>query len=440
MALQNGERKLKVLMVANANSKYINETSYQTKASENWSVLLVTLICIADLCFQGSDTIMFYVAVVAINIAFTTFQDLKRTVSRQFPVSYFEIWYLIFNFVLFVYGVLTVYNSDGSQYSLFNHILIVLSMFTIARQFQMFQTDIFSYLKKLTLIAIPLVGIIVLAAEWSMLLDKIPLILQGASWYRLGNKNGWNPNSVALHIAMLSIFLNYVMANEKKKKYVILEFLVWLFGGFIILLTGSKKGIVLLILPLLFFSVLVPNRGKRARNVLIGLILVVAILYLIFNNEFFYNLLGERIIDMLGTMGLNVGRSYRLSTSTEDRSNMISVGLNFFWQKPLLGNGWGYFYVKAGFNRYSHNNFVEILCSMGIFGFIFYYSFPLYLLFRCISRIKENGSKVCIAILILLVFMDFASVNCYGGITAAFVLCLADKFAQGIDVGKNYGY
>lgn len=406
------------------NSTYYSNT-YNDKITENISVCLVALLCLADLCFQSTVYIIIYAVLVMISLTFNIWQDIKLSNLRSFKVSYFEVWYIGFNLLLLVYGFLTTYNADGTQYSLFNHMLTVASAVSVARHFQLAGCNIRHYLRKVTLIGIPLICCFVIFMEWSMFIDKIPLIISGVSWYRLGDKNHWNSNSVAIHVSILSIFLNYVMIYEKDKKLKCYEILVFMLAGTTILLTGSKKGIVLLFLPLLLFPLAVPNQEKKAKNMILSTAVVIGGLYFVFHNEFLYHLLGQRIISMLGTMGFHMKQAYVYSASTADRSDMIKVGLSYFAQKPLFGNGWGYFYTNAGFGRYSHNNYVEILCSMGLFGFLIYYGYPVYIVIKAILNLRISENLICIFMLMFIFFIDAAAINCYDGMIVALMLCVA---------------
>lgn len=419
----NGVKERYIMII---NSEYCSKANYyRNKITENFSVCLVSLLFLADLCFQSFPYIIIYAGLVVVSLLFNAWQDIKLSNLRTFNISYFEIWFFSFNILLFAYGYLSLYNADRTQYSLLNHLLTVAAMASVARHLQLASCKIKQYLRKITLMAIPLLSFFVIAMEWSMLADKIPLIIKGISWYRLGNKNNWNPNSIALHMSMLSILLNYVMIYECDKKLKCVEIVDLIIAGGTILLTGSKKGIVLLFLPLLVFPLAISNNKKKVRNLVLSIGAAIGGIYLVFNNEFLYHLLGQRIIDMLGTLGVHMNQAYSYSASTADRADMVKVGMNYFAQNPIFGNGWGYFYSNAGFGRYSHNNYVEILCSMGLIGFMAYYWYPIYVMIKSVINANKSENLICVLIIIMVFFIDTAAVSCYNSMVVSVMLCVA---------------
>ena len=59
------------------------------------------------------------------------------------------------------------------------------------------------------------------------------------------------------------------------------------------------------------------------------------------------------------------------SASDLERSSFISQGLKYWMESPIFGNGLGSSVYYMG--MYAHNNFVEILMSLGILGFAIFY-------------------------------------------------------------------
>ena len=122
---------------------------------------------------------------------------------------------------------------------------------------------------------------------------------------------------------------------------------------------------------------------------------------------------------MLGIEGIG-----KIDSSTITRFNMIRVGWKYFIEHPLIGCGIGnsrYIVGEAlGKFTYFHNNFIELLASVGIFGFISYYSIYAYLLWNLYKIfIKDNNTKALILFVILLVqlMLDFGMVSYYSKMT-----------------------
>ena len=62
-----------------------------------------------------------------------------------------------------------------------------------------------------------------------------------------------------------------------------------------------------------------------------------------------------------------------------------------------------------------HNNFVELLCSGGLIGFLIYYGMYFYL-FQNLLRYKHADRKhfeICFVWLVLMLIMDYAMVSYY---------------------------
>lgn len=94
---------------------------------------------------------------------------------------------------------------------------------------------------------------------------------------------------------------------------------------------------------------------------------------------------------------LTGGNSFLKEQSVQTRSEYISLGWNQFLKSPLWGNGMGCagyaLYDKYGYVTYLHNNYIEILASGGIIGFILFYT-PYYIILRnYIRRIYSGHEK-----------------------------------------------
>lgn len=222
----------------------------------------------------------------------------------------------------------------------------------------------------------------------------------------------WNVNSIGMNLA-LTILFGYLIA---KYSHNTLYWIVWILISiamlFAIMLTGSRKAILLLILPFFIFALY--DYKKHFIKALLLLIAAGGVLWLTLKVPFFYDIIGRRIEDLINVMSGN-------ETGQEDNSRkvLIMLGLNWFFESPIWGYGMNCFRVLsntiprfAGLNFYAHNNYIEILVGGGIIGFTVYYSYVL-LLMRRLYHHDEILFRYAAILLSILLIMDFANVSYY---------------------------
>lgn len=219
----------------------------------------------------------------------------------------------------------------------------------------------------------------------------------------------YNANNVVRSFYSSCIFC-LLLAFEKKnnsKSFLSKFLLVFLFVVFFAstILTGSRTGILVILLSLFAYFLV---RAKTISQFIKGLVfsaLIALTVYLLFTRiSFLYLNVGQRFEIFIE--GLLAGGDYERKTSVFYRASMISTGIDLFLKKPFSGYGLDSFKLVSGFDVYSHNNYIEILVSSGVIGFILFY-LPLLLmlvsLFKIRSKSVENklilsflfGSIIC---------------------------------------------
>ena len=190
----------------------------------------------------------------------------------------------------------------------------------------------------------------------------------------------------------------------------------WLFRGF--------KALYLLSIPELVFILLIGSR-----KAFVGVIIGIALLFL-------YKIVSERQFKTLGRTVILLAAGYFIirilsdfnifsfvSHRMESIFNYLSGSLQVFRANPILGIGFGNSYLYGiGDYTYFHDNFVEILSSGGILGFIIYYGMYVYILFKLLKNhvFKRSDMMLILIILILTLVMDYGSVSYYSKSTYAF--------------------
>lgn len=262
------------------------------------------------------------------------------------------------------------------------------------------------------------------------LVATTPLYVWGTA--RLGESIGLNPNRVGIIMAYgaLSALSLAVLHGEKGKLWFLVIFLPVAF------LTGSRKAFFAIVCGLGLMQMLVTSDVRTfLKRAIFGAVIALALLYVIMSVPVFYETLGRR----LETSGI-LGSSTRIDASAAVRKIMIDRALELFAKRPLVGYGLNNFKFVSGFDTYSHNNYSELLVSVGLPGTILYYIMPIWMLtFSIASRVKgETRYALVITLTSVVMLMDYALVSYNQIIThVVIVLCynyyaILKKHSQGI--------
>ena len=222
----------------------------------------------------------------------------------------------------------------------------------------------------------------------------------------VGSTLSGNVNTVGMALGVLSLFMIYYYGISRKTAVLISAIIVMT----IMMLTGSKKVIVYIIANV--FTIYSFSKNKtNGKIVMITLFSIIA--YLLFGNEYFYNLLGARIIDMLGQMGFHISNAH-YSYSTQVRMYMIGEAFHMWLQNPIIGGGTNYFQAHtATLYEYSHCNVTELLCSFGVIGCLIYYiphiSFIRH--YKRMRNINENIAHFLLILVVLTLIIDWMAVT-----------------------------
>lgn len=149
----------------------------------------------------------------------------------------------------------------------------------------------------------------------------------------------------------------YAIIEEKKVHY--LSLIPFVFFGFS---SGSKK--TALVLCVGFIGLFLLKYGfKRIYKFLIVIVIFGIISQYLLSLPIF-GTINDRLTSFL---------SGDLNTSDRIRSDMINFGIHLFKEHPFIGYGLQNFRNYYPTGQYSHNNFIELLTSLGMFGFALYY-------------------------------------------------------------------
>lgn len=273
-----------------------------------------------------------------------------------------------------------------------------------------------------------------------ILLAKTPLSDFGT--VRLGEAIGLNPNAFGLRMAIGAIIALYLFhIEDKTNKFHRILFLVTilvLFG--FALLSGSKKALVAIILGLIGCELLLA-KGIKVVMKIIGISLAIfALFVLIFSNQQFYDIIGFRLEKTFYTLTDQASSKYT-DRSLEERRFYIERAINLFKRYPIAGYGGNNFRTYMGeinysHVAYSHNNYVELLSTLGIIGFFIYYSLWVVALYWLIKIFlyekKKDGCSpatvLFLTMLVILLVLDYGMVG-YCSEFNMLVFCLIYLYA-----------
>jgi O-antigen ligase len=185
---------------------------------------------------------------------------------------------------------------------------------------------------------------------------------------RIGNLMG-NENAIGLFFAN-GILCSLIFIMKKPKILVRILLIVAMVAlAAMLLLTGSRKSVVLALTGILLIVFLNYRNASITKKVVVALVVVAALIgaYKLITTLPMFSTINERF-DQLFKGFLGEDTSYDTDMT---RKYYISRGLEAFYEKPIFGHGTGYSYVLFG--TYSHNNFVELLMNYGIIGFCLHY-------------------------------------------------------------------
>ena len=318
-------------------------------------IVALTLLITAEICFYRVGTLSLYFIMTGFGVIVGLFVVGIRYMNRMVNVRRVPIWLISIYGMFFINGIFRLQTGTFTWDTLLYRFIENLAIYYLVKDIV---KDNYSKIAFQFIIS----GVI---SFGYLLMTEGRLLLSGYS--RIGNLMSGNVNTVGYNFGIASMFTMWWYCHEKKWY----KFILFLLFSFVMLLTGSKK--VLIILLLDFILLFMYDRGHAGRWLKFG-IAFVAVAYLLFNIPLFYDVMGHRVEAMISTL-LYGSNTSLYSYSTDVRDIMIEEGIKLFLNKPVFGGGWAYFYANTSTSySYSHSNYVELLCSFGVVGTLIYYN------------------------------------------------------------------
>ena len=229
-----------------------------------------------------------------------------------------------------------------------------------------------------------------------------------------------NSNSIALS-ALYGVFICFWYAYYKKQIWHYVPMLVCVV---ITLSTGSRKGLLGLAVGMCFLYVLQGQGKTRIRNIIL-LIGTLFLLYQILQLDMFLGT-NRRFLTFTNFF---TGQG-EVDPSTAIRMQMIQAGFQAFGDSPLFGMGIGNgrFIARQAvhFDFYLHNNYIELLCAVGLIGTMVYYFLWFYPLCYLAAPAWHKDGEACVLFTLLAcsLILQVGAVQ-YDSFVAMFLLLMA---------------
>lgn len=359
---------------------------YKSKINKKYNIIDFLFLLYFCLTFSILYTFKNIIAIILIAIGLT-----KIILSGKIKVSFYVIWSLGFSFIC-LFSVLwsPVPSTSINIAKSFLEIAIIGYIFLSQK---LDNQRIEFYIN-----AIIIAGLCLVAR----ILIEFPLSFWGIS--RLHNDN-LNANSIGM-LLMLSLFCAYHLYKMKNKKKYLIALALF---SIIILFTGSRKAYFGIVMGIVFLWWLhIKRKSRKIMAIPIAIATVIVLIVLVMKIPYLYNLVGYRIEGFLNLLNHNG----TVDESTIIRSHMTKVGWELFLEKPLFGSGVYSYASLSGFGDYSHNNYIELLTSVGLVGTLWYYSIYLYNISKIIKLIKIKDKQVYLfaCFFAIQIFLEFAYV------------------------------
>lgn len=283
---------------------------------------------------------------------------------------------------------------------------------------------------------------------YTFILSTILVILYGMAIYepisgfayknRIASTTG-NPNNLAVFGSFAYIFCLYLVVIEKKiskKIFLTILILIIIYG---IINTHSRQGIVMLMGSSIVYGLIrVIHNFKNNKNKLIfvrNILLISSSLIILSFIGFQY--LSEsayyfRIKTLLSFLKVGVNTSTVniakiVDYSAYERTQFIIYGIKIWFDNLLFGVGLDNFrvvikqYWPISNPLYSHNNYIELLSTIGTFGAIAYYMIYFSVIRRLVLLIKHakhtakeiNLVHILITSIFSLMILELVTVSYY---------------------------
>ncbi len=252
---------------------------------------------------------------------------------------------------------------------------------------------------------------------YTFTLSMIIVIVYGMSTYepvsgiayknRIASTAG-NPNTLAVFGSFAYIFTLYLIGNEKKLFKLFFIYLMMMTLVFGIINTHSRQGLVLMTVSTsIYIYIRLVHSYKNSMNkrkflfkTLLFAFGVTSLLFIGFqyfqNSSYYFRIQTLLSFMKLGVNSSSVNFAKIIDYSAYERSQFIIYGIKIWLDNLFFGVGLDNFrvvikqYWPISNPLYSHNNYIELLSTIGTFGMLAYYSIYYLVIKRLINLLKTH--------------------------------------------------
>ena len=255
----------------------------------------------------------------------------------------------------------------------------------------------------------------------SILMSVVYLLQHGISYGEDVSRESSdiNANTIGMVSGISCTLAIYFYKFDKKLKKKYLMLILAILFMFVILLTASRKSLILPIVVYAIFKLVDGNNKRLILNIIVIFMISAIAVWAVLNIPILYDMIGYRVDGMMNGF---IGEEEDMDESTHTRMQLIELGMMYFPERPWFGYGICNFralyesYFPGRNALYAHNNYIELLVDLGVVGLVLYYIFYLYLIVKLYEFAKKYHDSLALlffAIIITLVVIQYGFVAFY---------------------------
>ena len=226
-----------------------------------------------------------------------------------------------------------------------------------------------------------------------------------------------NYNLVSMYVAFAAIYFVWrlLLSNQQCSNVIRIALIsILIISVITVFIFGSRKSILMLFMGIAYF-IFCSHLKMKTRFALTFLIACSVIIVLILLPEVYVDYLISRFESLITS-----NQGSRLEAGDQERIKLYMYAEEFILRNPIFGNGFYCFspmFLNAtGKFLYAHNNYVEVICDLGIIGLLILYYPILKSTYR--GWKIRNRSSLCNILTIL------GILNLFGGL---FIVTFLDR-------------